>query len=169
MASQTTSHLKGVSLSGEYGLAVGEGGAVIRFFGTHPKVAGGVCTESIPVYCGQTVFGSNVSQPSRFSVACVGARPDSGPEVIYRIEAPNVSSVTALLNPGNADLDLVVLSANGLGGCNTGGSCVARSQTAGTGNEQVTFPVTRGNRYFLAVDGYASAQAGYSLQITCTK
>jgi hypothetical protein len=104
-------------------------------------------------------------------VACPGARPTTGSEVFYRLDCPVTGTVTVRLTPAEADLDLIVVAADGgdpQGGCDPT-RCVAASQAAGLAVEEVTFESQKDVRYYAVVDGYGGAAGAYSLEILCAK
>ena len=75
--------------------------------------------------------------------------------------------VVARLTSHAADLDLLVLGADGDGGC-APMDCRAASQSMGGTEARVEVSVTSGERYYLVVDGANGLASGYMLILECT-
>jgi hypothetical protein len=128
------------------------------------------CEALYPLACGQTDSWSNSGEDSTDKVAsysCNSALYD-GPEFAYLIEPESSGTVTLTLTSKDWDLDLFVLADTGHG-CN-GANCLA------WGTNEVSFAAQAGSAYFVVVDGYGKAPAGfgplfgasdYTLSMTC--
>ena len=135
-----------------------------------PTQEGGSCPRPVTIYCQSTLFGSNVNQPSNYSNYSCAGRNDTGQEVYYRLHNPVYGQATVRLTPREADLDLIVVGADGTGGCDPAGQCLGSSQTNGaTALEQVTFDIAPGETYYFIVDGYSGALSGYTIEVDCVK
>lgn len=117
------------------------------------------CASLGPVTCGALRQDNNSN--SGVSVvdayACT-ATDESGPEYVYEFIAAQTGDMTIALTGMTADLDILVMQ--DVLGCQ-GDSCIAFGDTA------VTFPITAGTRYFVAIDGRNGAVSNYTVTFTC--
>ena len=134
-----------------------------------PALKGGACDRAIPIYCNTSVTGANYGKPSVFGSypACVGARPDTGGDVFYRLHNAVTCQVTVNLTPASGGLDLMVVRADGNGGCDVG-QCLGASATGGAEQVVISGALTD-ETYYIIVDGFAGAQSGYTLDVQCTR
>ncbi|RPJ42776.1 MAG: hypothetical protein EHM19_09910 [Candidatus Latescibacterota bacterium] len=114
------------------------------------------CTGATPIGCGAVVQGSNVGAPNNASAySCVGWN-EGGGEVVYAFVVDQACQIlTATLSGMTVDLDVFILSA-----CDEN-ECIAY------GNAFATTTCLLPGTYYIVVDGYGTAQGGYTLTISC--
>jgi hypothetical protein len=89
----------------------------------------------------------------------------TGPEVVYYIYATTAGTITVETTGTTADLDLIVVEGT-FSLCDPLGPCLGTGgRTVGSGDESVTFPVTGGKYYWVAVDGRNGAVSPYQLKM----
>jgi hypothetical protein len=170
-AGWTSFPINGFALWGDAnGLVAAGVGEVERYAGPFPSLPGGACAAPIPLYCNAPLpfFGDTTGRAAQVASWACGSRPTSGPEVYYRFDAPITGTITAHLTPHAGDLDLFLVGGDPKKGC-APSDCLAASQHDGSADESITAEVNQGSTYFLAIDGYQAAAAGYTLTLDCTK
>jgi hypothetical protein len=131
---------------------------------------GGACTAPIATYCEATLHGATYGSANQFASYPCATGTLSGGEVYYKLENPVSGTVTVKLTNREADLDLIVVGADAIGGCDPTDECLAASQTAGSGGvEQVTLSSVQGETYYLIVDSPTGAAGAFTLDIACDK
>jgi hypothetical protein len=168
VVSGSTNDLGGVWGTSAGVFAVGDHGTIVTFDATMPTANGGACPRPVPIYCESRTSSDTTAEPANVSGYGCASRPDTGPEVFYRLDSPISGQITLRLTPRVADLDLIAVGADGQGGCDPT-SCLGASQNSGTTVEELTIPVTQSRTYYIIVDGYNGAASGYALELLCTK
>jgi hypothetical protein len=172
MVSGTVYNLEGVwrSPDGETAFVVGEQGSLLYQVGRLPTPDGGACAEPVDAYCDDSVWGSNAGRADTMSSYGCAGRNDTGGEVFYRFLSAVDGQVTLTLTPKAGDLDLIVLAGDTDGTCDTA-TCVTASQNTGDDTQEIIadLPVEQGQIYYLVVDGYDGAVAGFHLLVDCTR
>jgi hypothetical protein len=169
MASGTNANLHGVWADAGGVYAVGDGGVIIHLVDELPAVPGGNCPRPVPLYCGPgSYYGDTTDAISMFeSYGSCTERKLTGGEVYYRFDSPITGHIVAHLTSHVADLDLLVLGADGDGGC-APMDCRAASQSVGATEAQARASVKRDETYYVVVDGANGAASGYTLTLECT-
>ncbi|HEY3357983.1 MAG TPA: hypothetical protein VGQ83_32340 [Polyangia bacterium] len=141
--------------------AFGAQDTALTFTGAMPRLAAGACVDTMPVYCGATLHGTNAGG---------GALLGPGREVYYRLQAPVTSAVTLTLTAPEDDLDLVVVAAAPNGACDPA-TRIAASSVSGAGvPKTVALDARAGETYYVVVDGAtAGAVSGYTLRVDCPR
>jgi hypothetical protein len=95
----------------------------------------------------------------------------SGGEICYKLHSPVSGTIRASLTSRGADLDLIVVGADEIGGCDLSvHACLAASQVAGPGGvEEVTFASRQGDIFYLIVDSPTSSAGSFTLDVDCEK
>lgn len=151
--------------------AVGDEGRIGHLVGPRPTADGGACARPRAVYCGMTtrLRGGNGWGSTAFAAwDGAGGRTYEGAEAFYRLHSPITGRVTARLLPWQRDLDLFALGAQPGGGCDAPRT-LAASQQPGLAADEVSFAVTAGAVYYLAVDGAAGVESGFELEVRCAR
>lgn len=105
--------------------------------------------------CGSVIQGNTQDGQQNVSrYGCRPAWPESGPELVYRVELGRPQPLGASFITTTADLDLFLLTSA------SPDSCVA------AGDNALTYDVQPGI-YFLVVDGYNGAVGSFGLKLTC--
>ncbi len=170
MDSGTNATLNGVWVDASGVYAVGDGGLIIHLADQLPALTGGNCPRPVPLYCGAPTpyFGDTKDAVSTFESYGCPTRKLTGGEVYYRLDSPITGHIVAhLTHAADLDLDLLVLGADGDGGC-APMDCRAASQSMGATETQVEVSVKNDQTYYLVVDGVNGASAGYTLRLECT-
>jgi hypothetical protein len=121
------------------------------------------CSGAISISCGQTgVAGTNVGATNQTSTYNCTTFTEGGGEAIYVFTLSSEQLITATLNAGSPDLDLLLLSA-----CDNT-ACIAGSFAGTTGTENITTCLQPGT-YYLVVDGFGTTNAGraFVIGLTC--
>jgi hypothetical protein len=131
--------------------------------------AGGACVVAQQLTCGMPITGSNLGRTSVRDYYRCSANAELGPDVLYRFDASSTTTVTATLSGfGAANLDLVVVGAmTATSACDPDFACLGASSTSNA-TESVTFAVTAGQSYYVAVEGRDAGAAGnFTLSLSC--
>ncbi len=111
--------------------------------------------NAIFAWCGSVVHGTTRGMANNVSsYACRPHWPETGPEVVYRVELNRTQFFSAALMTATADLDLFLLRTA------FPDSCVA------AGDNNLSFQASAG-LYYLVVDGYDGAEGDFVLKIEC--
>lgn len=107
------------------------------------------------IWCGSVIRGSTRNETNHVSsYACRPHWPETGGEVIYRVELNRTQFLTAALMTATADLDLFLLRTA------FPDSCVA------AGDNYLSLQASPG-LYYLVVDGYNGAEGDFTLKVEC--
>jgi hypothetical protein len=125
-----------------------------------------LCYPLQTVSCGDQVNETTASGTNQIeNYGCSGAFTDTGPEAYFLFSTSTLKSVTATMESGANDLDLIVIGETA-GACDPDGYCVYASQNSG-GSEEAVFDASGGTNYYLVVDGYSGAEGDFTLTISC--
>lgn len=106
-------------------------------------------------WCGSVIRGTTQGKANNVSrYACRPQWPETGPEVVYRIELNRTQLFTAVLMSSDVDLDLFLLRTA------YPDSCVA------AGDTYLSYDASPG-LYYLVVDGYDGAAGDFVLRVEC--
>ncbi len=106
-------------------------------------------------WCGSVIYGTTQNKSNNVSsYGCRPHWPETGPEVVYRIELNRTQSFSAAFRMTTADLDLFLLRSA------FPESCVA------AGDNYLALEASPG-LYYLVVDGYDGAVGDYVLKVEC--
>ena len=124
------------------------------------------CDPAPPLECGDVISGNNFASSGAVN-RCIdycGHNYDywTGREVVYSFHADYTGQLTLYLYGLQEDLDLFFLST-----CDAG-QCLGEHSEPGTDDEILTVDITKGQTYYIVIDGYLGATSTYNLSVECT-
>jgi len=134
------------------------------------------CMPDTPLDCGYYSDYSTAKPDATNAITSYTCKDDSlgpitgetGHEEAYNFVPTCTGTATVTLTqPAGAggQLDLFVLDGNKSCG---GSTCVAHALSLGTGKAVKTFPVTKGQKFHLVVDGYSKYSGSYEIDASCS-
>lgn len=123
-----------------------------------------VCTDAVPLTCGEPYFGNNGDGEDNVSLyGCDGNVlnvENNGPEMVHSFTLTSPGLVNIYLGNMTANLELFLLRS-----CDRG-DCIDYSQRPGTTYEVLNTYLQAGT-YYIVVDGYNGAVSDYALTVQC--
>jgi hypothetical protein len=145
---------------------VGERGLVLRRSDALPTAHGGACPAPAPISCGSRVVGAIVDAPA--TVGVTGCATAGGGQSYYRLANPVTGRITVEVEARGGDVDLAILGADALGGCDRAGACRAYTTTGGS-QAVAELDGEQGQILYLVVSGPPGTAPSFTLDVDCDK